>query len=93
MTHLYLLLLRIRKKLLNNGLQSICTPAYIWKMLFDPDPTKPAQQVLKKCAAIRLNNFQVERVSDQKHYVVLRDDKHNFKQHIDSVILKINKGI
>ena len=62
-------------------------------MLFDPDPTKPAQEELKKCAAIRLNNFQVERVSDQKHYVVLLDDKHNFKQHIDSVILKINKGI
>ena len=93
MTHLYLLLLRIRKKLLNNDLQSICTRAYIWKMLFDLDPTKPAQQVLKKCAAISLNNFQVERVSDQKHYVVLLDDKRNFKQHIDSVILKINKGI
>ena len=62
-------------------------------MLFDPDPTKPAQEELKKCAAISLNNFQVERVSDQKHYVVLLDDKRNFKQHIDSVILKINKGI
>ena len=93
MTHLYLLLLRIGKKVLNNNLQSVCTRAYIWKMLFDPDPSKPAQQVLKKCSTISLNKFQVERVSDQKHYGVLLDDKRNFKQHINRVILKVNKGI
>ena len=32
--------------ILNNDLQSISTWAYNWKMLFNPDSRKPAQEVL-----------------------------------------------
>ena len=32
--------------ILNNGLQSISTWTYNWKMLFNPDSSKPAQEVL-----------------------------------------------
>ena len=66
-------------------------------MLFNSDPSKLAQEVLfsrkKKVQihpAISLNNIQVERASYQKHLAILLDEKCNFKQHIDSAILKIN---
>ena len=71
----------------NNDLQSISTWAYNWKMLFKPDSSKPAQEVLfsrkKKIqvhSTIGLNNVQVERVSYQKHLGILLDEKLNFKQ-------------
>ena len=69
-------------------------------MLFNPDPTKPAQEVIfskkKKTQThpiISLNNIQVEKVPYQKHLGILLDEKLNFKQHVDSAILKMNKGI
>ena len=69
-------------------------------MLFNPDPCKPAQEVVfsrkKKTQShptISLNNIQVERTSYQKHLGLLLDEKLNFKQHVDSAILKMNKGI
>ena len=69
-------------------------------MLFNPDPSKPAQEVLfsrkKKTQihpAISFNNIQVEKASHHKHLIVLLDEKLSFKQHIDTTILKINKGI
>ena len=69
-------------------------------MLFNLDPSKPAQEVvlsrkkkLQSHPAISFNNIQAETASYQKHLGILLDEKLNFKQHIDSVILKINKGI
>ena len=86
--------------MLNNDLRRISKWAYNWKMLFNPDPSKPAQEVvfsrkkkLQSHPTISLNNIQVERASYVKHLGILLDEKLNFKQHIDSVILKINKGI
>ena len=40
-----------------------------------------------------LNNIQVERAPYQKHLGLILDEKLNFKQHIDSAIFKVNKGI
>ena len=66
-------------------------------MLFHADPSKPTQEVLfsrkKQSATIDLNDIQVERTSYQKHLGILLDEKRNFRQHIDSFIPKINKGI
>ena len=60
--------------ILSNDLSEISKWAYDWKMLFNPDPCKPAQEVVfsrkKKTQshpAISLNNIQVERTSYQKH--------------------------
>ena len=85
---------------LNNDLLLISKWAFNWKMLFNPDPNKPAQKVLfskKKNAeshpTISLNNIQVQRSSYQKHLGLILDEKLNFKQHIDSAISKINKDI
>ena len=86
--------------ILNNYLQSISTWTYNWKMLFNPGSSKQAQEVLfsrkKKIQVhpiVSLNNVQVERVSSQKHLGILLNEKLNFKQHIDIVISKVNKGI
>ena len=38
-------------------------------------------------------NIQVERVTHHKHQGVLLDEKLNFRQHINTTILKIHKGI
>ena len=68
-------------------------------MLINPNPSRPAQDVvfsrkkkLQSYRTISLYNIQVERASYLKHLVILLDEKLNFK-HIDSFILKINKGI
>ena len=86
--------------MLNNDLRRISKWTYNWKMFFNPDPSKPAQEVvfsrkkkLQKHTITSLDNIQVERASYVKHLSKLLDEKLNFKQHIDSAILKINKGI
>ena len=85
---------------LNNDLSLISEWAFNWKMLFNPDPTKPAQEVLfsrkKKTLnhpTLSLNNIQVKRASSQKHVGLILDEKLNFKQHIESAMVKINKGV
>ena len=42
---------------------------------------------------LSLNNIRVKRVSSQKHLGLILDEKLNFKQHNESAIAKINKGI
>ena len=85
---------------LNNDLSLISEWAFNWKMLFNPDPSKPAQEVLfsrKKKAlyhpTLSLNNIQVERASSQKHLGLILDGELHFKQYIESDIAKINKVV
>ena len=61
--------------ILNHNLSLIYKWAFNWKMLFNPDPKKPAQEVLfsKKIKTqnhpnISLNNIQLEKVSPQNTY-------------------------
>ena len=63
-------------------------------MLFNPDPSKPAQEVLfsrkKKTQihpTISFKNIQAERASHHKHLGILLE-KLNFKQYINTAILK-----
>ena len=85
---------------LNNDLQKISEWAYKWKMSFNPDPTKQAQEVifsrkLKKPLhpSIKFNNVPVQNVSSQKHLGLILDDKLNFKSHLREKCSKFNKGI
>ena len=71
-----------------------------WKILFNPDPSKPAQEVLfsrkqqvQIHPTISLNSIRVEKAYFQKHFRILLDEKLNFKQQIDNPILIINKGV
>ena len=90
----------VSANILNNDLQLISQWAYKWKMLFNPDPKKPAQEVLfsrknqiQNQPTISLNNVEVERTTYQKHLGVILNEKLNFKEHVDSTISKVNKGI
>ena len=69
-------------------------------MFFNPDSTKPAQEVLfsrkKKTLnhpTLSLNNIQVEKASSQKHIGLILDEKLNFKRQIESAIVNVNIGI
>ena len=71
----------------NNDLSLILKWGLSWEMLFNLDPSKPAQKVLlsrkKKVQfhlIINLSNIQVERTSYQKHLGILLDEKLNFRQ-------------
>ena len=86
--------------ILNDDLQLISNWAYKWKMLFNPGPKKAAQEVLfprksqiQNHPTLSLNNIQVERSTYHKHLGVILDEKLNFKEHINSAISKVNKGI
>ena len=67
-------------------------------MPFNPDPRKPAQEVLfswkKKVQihpTISLDNIQIEWASHRKYLDILLDEKLNFKQHIDTLLWKQTK--
>ena len=85
--------------ILNNNLQLISKWGYQWKILFNPDPKKPAQEVLfsrkkqQNHPNISLNNIQVERSGHQKHFGLILNEKLNFKKHVDGAISKVNKSI
>ena len=86
--------------MLKNELRQISKWAYNCKMLFNSDPNKPVQEVvlsrkkkLQSHPTRSLSNIQVERAFYVNHVGILIDEKLNFKQHIDRVILKINKRI
>ena len=71
-----------------------------WKMLFNPNPSKQAQEAFseKKETLNSLyhgfeTNIKMEKASYQKHLYVLLDIKLNFKQYIDNAIMEVNKGI
>ena len=69
---------------------------FTWKMVFNPDPTKHAQEVIlrrKDASAhpnIVFNDMPVERASHHKNLGIYLDKKLNFKMHISC---KVNKEI
>ena len=87
---------RISANALNNDLSLISKWAFNWKMLFNPDPHKPAQEVLfsrTKKVSIHPVISQVVKASYQKHLALFLDEKLTFKYHINNTLCKINRGI
>ena len=85
---------------LNNDLLKISKWAYQWKMSFNPDVSKQAQEVVFSHKSHKLadppvifNNVPVKRCSIQKHLVIHLDEKLNFNLHVIEKITKANKGI
>ena len=67
---------------LNNDLSKISNWAFQWKMSFNPDPSKQAQEVIfsrkiqKTChPSIYFNNKSVKQVPSQKHLGLILDNK------------------
>ena len=87
-------------KLINDDLQKISDWAFKWKMLFNPDVTKQAQEVIfsrKSNKAdhpvVYFNEAPVAKAYCQKHLGMHLDEKLNFNTHITEKISKANKVI
>ena len=69
-------------------------------MYFNPDPSKPAQEVIfsRKCTKedhppIYFNNIPVTQTTIQKHIGLYLDEKLNYNNHIKEKLSKVYKGI
>ena len=69
-------------------------------MVFNPDPTKQAQEVIfsrkshsRKHSDLYFNNLVVEKVKTPKHLGLKLDQKLNFKKHLKDKFAIVNKGI
>ena len=87
-------------KIINDDLNKISEWAYKWKMLFNPDITKQAQEVIFSRKNIKndhpivyFNEAPVAHTACQKHLSMHLDEKLNFNIHINEKIAKTNKGI
>ena len=85
---------------LNHDLNLISEWAEQWKMSFNPDLNKPAEEVLFSLKSqsprhppIYFNNTQVKRVNDHKHLGLILDSKLSFTKHINDKIANARKGI
>ena len=83
---------------LNDDLRNISKWAYQWKIIFNPDLAKQAQEVifsrkLKKPVHpyLTFNNSQVSQTESQKHLGLILDNKLNFNEHLKGVLDKISK--
>ena len=85
---------------LNHDLNVIAKWAYQWKMSFNPDPTKPAEEVLFSCKKQQVehpplffNNVEVKRVTEHKHLGLVMDSKLKFIKHINEKVATARKWI
>ena len=85
---------------LNHDLEKISSWAFQWKMSFNPDPSKQAQEVIFSRKLIKpihsplfFNNEEVIKSTHQKHLGLILDEKLNLFDHVSSMISKANKGI
>ena len=85
---------------LNSDLSRIKQWAFQWKMSFNPDPNKQAQEVifsreLKKFChpCLRFNNNNVSQASSQKNLRLTLGNRLIFDEHLTNVSNKISKTI
>ena len=84
----------------NNDLKLISDWAFQWKMSFNPDPNKQAQEIIfsrKKMKSshpsVYFNNIPVYSTSVHKHLGMLLVDKLSFEHRLKFVLNKIKKKI
>ena len=87
-------------KYLNLDLSVISQWAYQWKMLFNPDPKKPAHEVIfsrkkneETHPSVFYDNIEVSRTDSQKHLGLVLDNKLTFKKHIKDKLNKAYFGV
>ena len=85
---------------LQHDLDIISEWANQWKMSFNPDPTKPAEEILfsqknSKVAhpPLYFNGIEVKRVNEHKHLGLILDPKLNFAAHLREKSATAKKGI
>ena len=89
-----------KTKELNNDFVKISKWDYQWKMSFNPDPSKEAQEVLfsrktKKeyHSPFAFNNYIVLETNLQKHLNVVFGNGLSFEDHLKMILNKVNKII
>ena len=99
-TFIYRIMDQFSTEILNRDLEKISQWAWQWKLVFNPDITKQAVEVIFSNKTIpsdplplTFNDIPVKRVLDTKHLGLILDSKINFKKHIDDKLGKANKGI
>ena len=87
---------------LNDDLEKISYWSYQWKMQFNPDPNKQANEVIfsRKTSSnnlshppIKFNNNNISKCPPQKHLGIVLDSKLNFNVQVDQKIKKCNRII
>ena len=85
---------------LNSDLHKASESVFKWKMSFNPDSTKQAQEVIFSRKLIKLfhllikfNNLPVQNASSQGHLGLILDKKLNFEYHLKEKCVKFKKGI
>ena len=84
---------------LNADLAKISYWAYQWKMQFNPDPNKQANEIIfsrklssnnLSCPPNKVNNNYISKCPHQKHLGMASDSKLNFNAHVDQKVKKWN---
>ena len=77
----------------NNDLKKVNDWAFQWKMSFNPDPNKQAQEVIFSCKSKRsthsplvFSNNNVSQTYSQKHLGVILDFILTFTEHLNNVL-------
>ena len=85
---------------LNHDLDVIAKWAYQWKMAFNPDPNKQANEILFSCKTSKVNHpvlifndSPVKQVLEHKHLGLILQPNLSFVKHITEKIKKANKNI
>ena len=85
---------------LNHDLQLISDWAFQWKMSFNPDPTKPAEEIIfsnkrhrQDHPPLSFNNITVKQVNEHKHLGLILDSKLTFENHISEKLAQARKGV
>ena len=85
---------------LSNDLCVISNWAYQWKMSFNTDRSKQAQEVIfsrktsiQSHPVLTFDNIPVTKTTHHKHLGLILDEKLNFKEHLKENISKAYKGI
>ena len=86
--------------LLNSDLSKINEWALQWKMRFNPDPIKQAQEIIfsrktskRNHSGLMFNNSIVNLTTNHKHLGMIFDLKLSFDEHSKFVLKKINKTV
>ena len=90
----------ISSSVLDSDLRLIANWAFKWKMLFNPDPSKQALEIIFSTKLITtqppiltFNNSIVSSKESHKHLGMILDKKLSFDHHLREKIAKANKGI
>ena len=85
---------------LNHDLGIINQCAHQWKMVFNPDPTKQATEVLFSCKKMKPNHPQlmfngtaVTKVNEQKHLGLILESDLSFDKYLNEKMIKAKKYI